>query len=44
MIEVPPHFLNLVFMLLIVMASINRSKTRSGWDGWLPPRSIGFQD
>ena len=29
MIEVPHEFLNVVFMLLIVMASVNRSKQRS---------------
>jgi hypothetical protein len=44
MIEVPPEFLNAVFTLLIVFASVNRSKRRSGWDGRLPPQSIGFQD
>jgi hypothetical protein len=29
MIEVPPDFLNVVFALLIVLASVNRSKQRS---------------
>ena len=29
MIEVPPDFLNIVFALLIVLASVNRSKQRS---------------
>jgi hypothetical protein len=29
MIEVPPDFLNVVFTLLIVLASVNRSKQRS---------------
>jgi hypothetical protein len=29
MIEVPPEFLNLMFTLLIVLASVNRSKQRS---------------
>jgi hypothetical protein len=29
MIEVPPDFLNVVFTLLIVFASVNRSKLRS---------------
>ncbi len=29
MIEVPHDFLNVVFTLLIVMASVNRSKQRS---------------
>ena len=29
MIEVPSDFLNVVFMLLIVFASVNRSKQRS---------------
>jgi hypothetical protein len=43
MIEVPPDFLNVVFTLLIVFASVNRAKHRSGWDG-RPPQSIGFQD
>ena len=29
MIEVPPYFLNVVFTLLIVLASVTRSKQRS---------------
>jgi hypothetical protein len=29
MIEVPPDFLNVVFTLLIVLASVNRSKQQS---------------
>jgi hypothetical protein len=29
MIEVPPEFLNAVFTLLIVFASVNRSRQRS---------------
>jgi hypothetical protein len=29
MIEVPPDFLNVVFTLLIVLATVNRSKQRS---------------
>jgi hypothetical protein len=30
MIEVPSEFLNALFMLLIVFASVNRSKQQSG--------------
>ncbi len=32
MIEVPSEILNLLFMLLIVLASVNRSKQRSASD------------
>ena len=32
MIELPHEFLNVLFMLLIVFASVNRSRQRSAWD------------
>jgi hypothetical protein len=42
MIELPPEFLNALLTLLIVFANMSRAKQRSGWDGRLPPQSIGF--
>jgi hypothetical protein len=38
MIELPREFLNLLFALLIVFASVNRSRQRSRWE-----QSTGFQ-
>jgi hypothetical protein len=32
MIEVPSEFLNALFMLLVVVSSINRSRQQSGGD------------
>ena len=37
MIEVPPDFLNVVFTLLIVFASVNRSKLRSAGETTFGP-------
>jgi hypothetical protein len=43
MIEVPHDFLNALFALLIVFASLNRSRRRPGWNGTLALQSLGFQ-
>jgi hypothetical protein len=37
MIELPPDFLNVVFTLLIVFASVNRSKLRSAGETAFEP-------
>jgi hypothetical protein len=37
MIEVPPDFLNVVFMLLIVLASVARSKQHSAGERAFEP-------
>jgi hypothetical protein len=37
MIELPPEFLNVVFTLLIVFASVNRSKLRHAGDTAFEP-------
>jgi hypothetical protein len=42
MIELPHEFLNGLFTLLIVLASVNRSRQRADEQGALAPQSIGF--
>jgi hypothetical protein len=41
MIELPHEFLNVLFTLLIVFASVNRSRQRSR-EGASAPQSTGF--
>jgi hypothetical protein len=42
MIELPNEFLNLLFTLLMVFASVNRSRRRSLSEGASAPQSSGF--
>jgi hypothetical protein len=41
MIELPNEFLNVLFTLLMVLASVNRSRRRSSWEA-AAPQSTGF--
>ncbi len=41
MIEVPAGFLNVLFTLLIVFASVNRTRRRP-WEGTFTPQPGGF--
>jgi hypothetical protein len=42
MIELPNELLNVLFTLLMVFASVNRSRRRSSWEGASAPQSSGF--
>ena len=42
MIELPNEFLNVLFTLLIVFASVNRSRRRSSWEGLSAPQWSRF--
>ena len=42
MIELPHEFLDVLFTLLIVFASVNRSRQRSFSEGASAPQSGGF--
>lgn len=42
MIELPHHFLNALFMILIIFAAMNRARQRSGAEKELAPQSVRF--
>jgi len=42
MIELPHHFLNALFMILIVFAAMNRARQPSGAEKELAPQSVRF--
>ena len=42
MIELPHGFLNALFMLLMIFASLSRSRQRLGAEGGLAPQSVKF--
>jgi hypothetical protein len=42
MIELPHHFLNALFMILIVFAAMNRARQRAGAERELAPQSVRF--
>ena len=42
MIELPHEFLNVLFALLIIFASMSRSRRRSGWKATLAPQPVAF--